>query len=74
MAGGQKEGQEPPCGTEALALLNCVAAKPYDESRCIALLSILRSCVERKNVQRFAIDNEGQKAVKGASDEEKSSS
>ncbi|CAM6123683.1 unnamed protein product [Calypogeia fissa] len=48
MAGGQKEGQEPPYGIEALALLNCVVAKPYDESRCIALLSILQSCVERK--------------------------
>ncbi|BBN03931.1 hypothetical protein MPTK1_3g00740 [Marchantia polymorpha subsp. ruderalis] len=48
----------PPCGAEALALLNCVAEKGYDESRCVTLLSVLRSCVERKNIKNFAIDNE----------------
>ncbi|KAH7300390.1 hypothetical protein KP509_24G060000 [Ceratopteris richardii] len=45
----------PPCGEEALALLNCVAASSYDSERCIILMSALRSCIEKKKVIKFSL-------------------
>ncbi|KAL2635796.1 hypothetical protein R1flu_007275 [Riccia fluitans] len=64
----------PPCGREALALLNCVADKNYDESRCVELLKVLRSCVEGKHVKSFALDEDDKKpenASKGQETEHK---
>jgi hypothetical protein len=36
------------CGTEAVALLNCVAASPFNEDACKELLAKLRKCVKEK--------------------------
>lgn len=35
------------CGEEAEALLNCIAAKNYNELKCIPLVKKLRACIEK---------------------------
>ncbi|KAF8643653.1 hypothetical protein HU200_066709 [Digitaria exilis] len=39
---------QPVCAQESLALLNCVAAVPYDRDRCLALVDALRDCITQK--------------------------
>jgi len=39
---------QPVCALESLALLNCVAAVPYDRDRCLALVDALRDCITQK--------------------------
>jgi hypothetical protein len=39
---------KPVCAQESLALLNCVAAVPYDRDRCLALVDALRDCITQK--------------------------
>jgi hypothetical protein len=39
---------QPVCAQESLALLNCVAAAPYDRDRCLALVDALRDCITQK--------------------------
>ncbi|KAJ1281927.1 hypothetical protein BS78_03G010800 [Paspalum vaginatum] len=46
---------QPVCAQESLALLNCVAAVPYDRDRCLALVDALRECVAQKRVKKFSL-------------------
>ncbi|KAK3159682.1 hypothetical protein QOZ80_1BG0049750 [Eleusine coracana subsp. coracana] len=39
---------QPVCAQEALELLNCAAASPYDRDKCLALLDALRDCIAQK--------------------------
>ncbi|XP_020089086.1 uncharacterized protein LOC109710753 isoform X1 [Ananas comosus] len=39
---------EPVCAKEALDLLNCVAASPFDRDTCLRLVDALRTCVLHK--------------------------
>jgi hypothetical protein len=56
MSGSEKVGKDSEvaektgcvCVEEATALLNCVAAKSYNEMKCIPLLKKLRTCIEKK--------------------------
>ena len=36
------------CSVEVTELLNCVAAKRYNELKCAPLLKALRACIEKK--------------------------
>jgi len=36
------------CALEVTELLNCVAAKRYNELKCVPLLKALRACIEKK--------------------------
>ena len=36
------------CALEVTELLNCVAAKRYNELKCAPLLKALRACIEKK--------------------------
>uniref|UniRef100_A0A0A8XP40 CHCH domain-containing protein n=1 Tax=Arundo donax TaxID=35708 RepID=A0A0A8XP40_ARUDO len=45
----------PVCAQEALALLNCAAAHPYDRDKCVALLDALRDCIAQKKVKKFSL-------------------
>lgn len=51
----QQQEAEAVCGEEALKLLNCVASTPYDEKKCVALLSVLRNCILQKKVGKFSL-------------------
>nr|ABR17210.1 unknown [Picea sitchensis] len=51
----QQQEAEPVCGDEALKLLNCVASTPYQEEKCVALLSALRTCIIQKKVGKFSL-------------------
>jgi len=46
---------QPVCALESLALLNCVAAVPYDRDRCLALVDALRDCITQKRVKKFSL-------------------
>ncbi|KAL6874657.1 hypothetical protein ACP4OV_013322 [Aristida adscensionis] len=46
---------QPVCAQEALELLNCAAASPYDRDRCLALLDALRDCIAQKKVKKFSL-------------------
>ena len=42
------------CALEVTELLNCVAAKRYNELKCAPLLKALRACIEKKvNTRRW---------------------
>ncbi|GMH44939.1 hypothetical protein BSKO_12896 [Bryopsis sp. KO-2023] len=43
------------CAKEAADLLNCVAAKNYNELKCVTLTKKLRECVKRKGVVSFSL-------------------
>ena len=42
------------CALEVTELLNCVAAKRYNELKCVPLLKALRACIEKK-VRRSSV-------------------
>jgi hypothetical protein len=44
---------QPVCAQEALELLNCAAASPYDRDKCLALLDALRDCIAHKVLPLF---------------------
>ncbi|OAY83389.1 uncharacterized protein LOC109710753 isoform X2 [Ananas comosus] len=46
---------EPVCAKEALDLLNCVAASPFDRDTCLRLVDALRTCVLHKKVKKFSL-------------------
>ncbi|CAO2194260.1 unnamed protein product [Urochloa humidicola] len=46
---------QPVCAQESLALLNCVAAVPYDREKCLALVDALRNCITQKKVKKFSL-------------------
>ncbi|KAI8569732.1 hypothetical protein RHMOL_Rhmol02G0300000 [Rhododendron molle] len=53
---------QPVCAQEALDLLNCVTASPFDQDKCLRLLHSLRDCVQAKKVKKFTLkeQNEGE--------------
>ncbi|TVU22948.1 hypothetical protein EJB05_32670 [Eragrostis curvula] len=46
---------QPVCAQEALELLNCATASPYDRDKCLALLDSLRECIAHKKVKKFSL-------------------
>uniref|UniRef100_A0A7N0RBF8 Cysteine alpha-hairpin motif superfamily n=1 Tax=Kalanchoe fedtschenkoi TaxID=63787 RepID=A0A7N0RBF8_KALFE len=55
---GGGEQRQAVCGQEALDLLNCVASSPYDQDKCVLLLTTLRNCVLQKKVKKFSLSEQ----------------
>ncbi|KAL6182313.1 PREDICTED: uncharacterized protein LOC101305262 [Fragaria vesca subsp. vesca] len=54
------------CGQEALDLLNCIAQSPYDQDKCLRLMTSLRECVLNKKVKKFSLADQEKKDAKPA--------
>ncbi|KAJ0989310.1 hypothetical protein J5N97_007666 [Dioscorea zingiberensis] len=50
----------PVCAKEALDLLNCAAASPFDRAKCLRFLDALRDCILEKKVKNFSLVKQSQ--------------